>query len=116
MSVDDDKEELLDALYARHLATGKRPSIWEAQMQFLPEWGRDRMFNAAQALEDAGDILNPTGAIMYVDLASTARQRAQARANPPSSGSTTYNIGAVHNSPFSTSLQAATVSKPQTTR
>jgi hypothetical protein len=69
-------------------------------MNYLPEWDRDRMFDAAQALEGAGDILNPTGAIIYVDLSSTARQRAQARANPAAGGSTTYNIGSVHNSPF----------------
>ncbi|RQH13603.1 hypothetical protein [Bradyrhizobium sp. RP6] len=100
MSVDQDKETLLDALHARQLSTGKRPSIWEAQMHFLPEWGRDRLFDAAQALEDAGDILNVTGAVMFVDLASTARQRVQARAGQNPGGSTTYNIGSVHNSPF----------------
>lgn len=100
MTVDHDKETLLDALYARHQSTGKRPSAVEAQMHLLPEWSRDRMFDALQALEAAGDILNPTGAIVYVDLSSTARARAENRAAPPASSSTTFNIGSVHNSPI----------------
>jgi hypothetical protein len=91
---------MLDALYARHLSTGKRPSAVEAQLQYLPEWSRDRMFDALQALEAAGDILNPTGVTVYVDLSSTARARAVDRASPPASSSTTINIGSAHNSPI----------------
>ena len=100
MTVDHDKETMLDALYARHLSTGKRPSAVEAQMQYLPEWSRDRMFDALKALEAAGDILHPTGAIVYVDLSSTARARADNRAAPTASSSTTINIGSAHNSPI----------------
>ena len=100
MSAGQDKEALLDALYEHHLSTGKRPSIVEAQIKYLPEWDRDRLFDAAQALEAEGDILHPTGAVAYVDLSSTARQRASARASPPISAGTTYNIGSATNSPF----------------
>lgn len=101
MSVDQDKESLLDALYARSLDTGMRPSLWEAQMKYLPEWNKDRMLDAAQALEAAGDIVNvtPRGAV-NVDLSSTARSRAQARANSPQGSPTTYNIGSMSNSPL----------------
>lgn len=87
MSLEEDRETLLDALYERHLATGKRPSVVEAQMNYLPEWNRDRLFDAAQALESLGDILNPTGAIVYVDLSSEARKRAIARRNASAAGS-----------------------------
>lgn len=100
MSLEEDRETLLDALYERHLATGKRPSVVEAQMNYLPEWNRDRLFDAAQALESLGDILEPTGAIMYVDLSSEARKRAIARRNASAAGSTMYNIGSIHNSPI----------------
>lgn len=100
MSVGVDAEDLLDALYEHQLLTGKRPSIIEAEMKFLPDWKRDRLFDAADALEAAGDILNLSGATVYVDLSSTARKRAQARSNPPSVGRTVYNIGSVTNSPL----------------
>jgi hypothetical protein len=100
MSTDHDKDALLDALYARQVSTGKHPSVWEAQRDYLPEWDRDRMFDAAQALEAAGDILNVTGALLHVDLSSTARQRAAARADQSKGHSTTYNIGSMHHSPM----------------
>lgn len=51
MTIEEDKEALLDALYEHHRATGKRPSIVEARIKYLPEWDRDRMFDAAKALE-----------------------------------------------------------------
>ncbi len=51
----DDKEILLDALYKRHLTTGKRASVVEAQMNYLPEWDRTRLLDAAKKLEADGD-------------------------------------------------------------
>jgi hypothetical protein len=59
MTIQEDAEELLDALYAMHQETGKRPSIQQAKLSFFPEWSRDRLVDAATALEAAGDILNP---------------------------------------------------------
>lgn len=103
MSAKQDQDDLIDALFAMSQTSGKRPSIQEAGMKHFPDWDRDRLFDAAQALETAGAILNPAGPMLHVDLSSTARKEAAARAAPrqaPSSSSTTYNIGSVHNSPF----------------
>ncbi|MEQ5872772.1 hypothetical protein J4E08_23220 [Sagittula sp. NFXS13] len=100
MSVEQDKEVLLDALYEYQLSTGMRPSIIRAQMLHLPEWDRNRLIDAAKALEGAGDILNPAGPLSHVDLSSTARLRASARTKAAKSGGTTYNIGSATNSPF----------------
>lgn len=102
MAIDDDKEELLDALYTMvQDQPGKRPSIWEAQMQLLPDWDRDRLFEAATALEQAGDILNPTPGVINVDLSSGARRRAATRAVARASPHhQTINIQNAFNSPI----------------
>ena len=82
-------------------ATGKRPSLVQARMSYFPDWDQNRLSSAAQALEASGDIMNPTSAMLYVDLTSTGRRKAAARAAAASApAGTTYNIGTVHNSPF----------------
>lgn len=102
MANHQDEDDLLDALFEMNQATGKRPSLVEAQLKYFPEWNRERLFDAAKALEARGDILNPTQGLINVDLSSTARKKAAARASgsPVPTCSTTYNIGPVHNSPF----------------
>ena len=57
MSEQDDKDDLLDALYA--LSTdGKRPSLFQAKLSYLPEWDWDRVLQAAKTLEEGGEITN----------------------------------------------------------
>lgn len=99
MTVQQDKEELLQRLYQMGQATGKRPSVGEAGMKYFPDWEQDRLLHAAQALLDEGAILNPTSAILYVDLSSTGRKRAEQRAGSSSTG-VTYNIGTMNQSPL----------------
>lgn len=98
---EQDQNDLLDALVALAPAPNIRPSVVEAQIKLLPEWSRERLFAAAEALEAKGAILNPTTAMMHVDLSSTARKRAQPAAPASNhSSSVTYNIGAMNNSPL----------------
>ena len=94
-----DKEDLLAALYELSRKPGRRPSAMDARIRFLPEWDADRLAHTVKALLDDGDILNPTGAPLYVDLASHARKRIEANSTSSKSG-VTYNIGSVSNSPI----------------
>jgi hypothetical protein len=100
MTVQEDAEYLLDALYAMRQETGKRPSIQQAKLSFFPEWDRDRLVGAASVLEAAGDILNPFSIMLYVDLSSAAQKRAKARTLPPQNPATTIHIGMNYNSPI----------------
>jgi hypothetical protein len=100
MTISEDAEGLLDALYAMNQELGKRPSIQQAKLSFFPEWDKHRLFEAAKALDAAGDILNLTGAMMNVDLSSTAQKRAKARTLPPQNPATTIHIGENYNSPI----------------
>lgn len=97
-----DKDELLDALYEVAESTGKRPSIVNVGMSRFPDWSRDRLFDAAQALENDREIMNATSAAAYVDLTSTGRKRAMERRaqGAPQSATHTITIGSVHNSPI----------------
>jgi hypothetical protein len=98
MTVDQDKDDLLVALYEMGQASGKRPSIVQAQMSYFPDWDRERLWDAAQALETDGVIMNAVGMMGYVDLTSVGRKKALARVTPPPAQ--TINIGSVHNSPI----------------
>lgn len=100
MSTEADKEDLLNALFELSKLSGKRPSVMDAQMKYLPEWDRDRLFNAAEALEKEGSILNLTGALMHVDLSSTSRKRVEKRRTAANSSGVTYNIGSMNQSPL----------------
>jgi hypothetical protein len=99
MAGDNEKEELLRALFELGQASGKRPSVQDAGMRYFPEWDRGRLIDAADALLKEGAILNPTGAMLYVDLTSTGRKRAEQQGTAAASA-VTYNIGAMHNSPL----------------
>ena len=99
MAGEDDKDELLWALFELGQGGIKRPSVQDAAMRYFPEWDRDRLTDAANALLGEGAILNPTGAMLYVDLSSTGRKRAEQR-GVAAAGAVTYNIGAMHNSPL----------------
>ena len=100
MAVENDKKELLQALFEQAKANGsKRPSVQEVGSKYFPEWNRDRLFNAADSLLKDESILNPTGAMVYVDLSSSGRKAAEQNIANSSSG-VTYNIGAMHNSPL----------------
>ena len=94
----DDKDDLLDALYALSTA-GKRPSLMQAQMSYLPDWDRQRLERAAKALEEGGQItnINMMG-LVNVDLTTAGRKRAVARVTH--APSQTIHIGEVHNSPI----------------
>ncbi len=94
-----DKHDLLAALYELSKERGKRPSAMDARIRFLPEWDTERLAHAMKALLDDGDILNPTGAPLYVDLASHARKRLETNSTSGHS-QVTYNIGSVSNSPI----------------
>jgi hypothetical protein len=98
MTIDQDKGDLLVALYEIGQASGRRPSIVQAQLSYFPEWAQERLWDAAQALETDGDILNVTGMMGYVDLTSVGRKKALAHLTPPPAQ--TINIGSVHNSPI----------------
>jgi len=100
MTSHEDAEDLLDALYAMQQENGKRPSIQQAKTSFFPDWDRERFFDAAKLLETAGDVLNPSSAMLYVDLSSAAQKRAKARTLPPQRPTTTINIDANYNSPI----------------
>lgn len=96
-----DSDKLLEALFNYQAATGKRPSVVDAQLRYLPEWERSRVLSAAEDLLEAGDILNPIGPALNVDISSTARERMTERKSGRSSGDVVnYNIGALHNSPL----------------
>lgn len=99
MAAEEDKDELLQALFKLSQASSKRPSVQDVGMKYFPEWDRGRLFNAAEALVEEGAILNPTGAMYYVDLSSTGRKRAEQQSATAASV-VTYNIGAMHNSPL----------------
>lgn len=99
MSADEDKDDLLKALYDLARQTGKRPSIQDASIQFFPDWDQDRLISAANSLLNAGDILNATGAMYYVDISSSARKRMEQGGVGASQG-VTYKIGEMHNSPL----------------
>lgn len=99
MTANEDMEDLLKALYDLGRQSGKRPSVQDAGIKYFPDWGQERLTSAAEALLNEGAILNPTGAMLYVDLSSNARKRMEQRDSGPSSG-VTYNIGAMHNSPL----------------
>ena len=95
----DDKDDLLDALYALSRASGKRPSLIQAQTSYLPDWDRQRLTRAAQALEEGGEITNITmRGLVNVDLTTAGRKRAVARVTP--APSQTIHIGEAHNSPI----------------
>jgi hypothetical protein len=98
----EDQDDLLDALFNMNRVAGKRPSIIEARLRYFQDWSRERLLDAAKALEANGDILNPTQGLLNVDLSSTARRKAAARASglPAQAPSTTYNIGSMQNSPL----------------
>jgi len=98
MSVNEDKDDLLKALYDLGRQPGKRPSIMDAKIKYFPDWDESRLTGAANALLSSGDILNPVGAMYNVDLSSGARKRMEQSEAFVSSG-VTYNIGAMHNSP-----------------
>ena len=95
----EDKEDLLQALFELGKAPDRRPSVADAHMRYLAEWDRDRLFETAKALEEEGAILNPTGAMLYVDISSTARKKAELRSNTLAPN-VTYNIGNMNNSPL----------------
>lgn len=102
MSIETDKEELLDALYSLFIVSGGRPSVNDAKQKYMPDWDHNRMLAATEALVDDGDVLNPTTIAMHVDISSLAQRRAQSRipsANAPGN-TTNYNIGSMHNSPL----------------
>lgn len=99
MACNIDKDELLRALFDSGRASGKRPSVQEVGMRYFPEWDRDRLLDVADALLKEGAILNPTGAMCYVDLSSAGRKRAEQQGAAAASA-VTYNIGAMHNSPL----------------
>ncbi|MDZ7909047.1 MAG: hypothetical protein U5N10_13030 [Gemmobacter sp.] len=94
---EEDKKELLQALFELGRG-GKRPSVQDAASKYLPEWDRDRLISVADALLEEGSVLNPTGAMLYVDLSSSARKRAEQSSREPSG--VIYNIGEMHNSPL----------------
>lgn len=94
---EEDKKDLLQALFQLG-KIGKRPSIEDAAIKYFPEWDRDRLNSVVEALLEDGSVLNPTGAMRYVDLTSSARKRAEQSSREPSG--IIYNIGEMHNSPF----------------
>jgi hypothetical protein len=96
---EEDKEDLLCALFESGQASDKRPSVQNVAIKYFPEWSRDRLIESTKALEQEGAILNLTGAMIYVDLSSNGRKRAEQRSAKAASG-VTYNIGAMHNSPL----------------
>ncbi|MCW2315128.1 hypothetical protein SAMN06265338_1085 [Rhodoblastus acidophilus] len=101
MASQQDQDDLLDALFEMAQSPGKRPSIVEAQLKYLPEWDNKRLREAAEGLLANGDILNPSHGAFNVDLSSAARKKAAARVSGSAgASSTTYNIGSVHHSPF----------------
>lgn len=95
-----DKEDLLDSLFELAQTSGKRPSVLEAGLKYLPEWETDRLFNAAQALEKEGSILNRSGAMVNVDLSSTSRKRVEQRRAAANASGVTYNIRSMNQSPL----------------
>ncbi|MHA7818737.1 MAG: hypothetical protein ACX930_03705 [Erythrobacter sp.] len=95
----EDKHDLLAALCEVGRETGERPSAQQARLKLLPEWDAARLDDAVGALLDDGDILNPTGAMVHVDIASHARKRIEADTAGGRSN-VTYNIGNVSNSPI----------------
>ena len=97
MATEEDKRDFLQALF-RLGQDGKRPSIQDAAIKYFPEWNRDRLTSVAEALLKEGSVLNPTGAMLHVDLSSSARKRAEQSSREPSG--VTYNIGEMHNSPL----------------
>ena len=99
MSVQQDKDDLLGVLFGMSGGT-KRPSVQQARLSYFPEWDRERMLAAMKALLDEGAIINLTLPMLNVDISSTGRKQAEARAEPNPSSSTTYNIGSMHNSPL----------------
>jgi len=98
MTIEQDKDDLLDALYEMTVTSGQRPCIAEAGVLRFPDWSNNRLSAATEALRSAGEIMNPSGGMMYVDLTSTGRKRANARASPPPQQ--TVTIGANFNSPI----------------
>jgi hypothetical protein len=98
VSLEQDKDDLLDVLYAMSTVPGTRPSIQQARMSYFPEWDKARLLAAREALEASGDIMNPISIMLYVDLTSLGRKRAAARAAPPPAQ--TINIGTNQNSPI----------------
>ena len=99
MAVDDDKIELLQALFEMAQATGQRPSVVDAKLRYFPEWDQERLMSATKALLEEGTILNLRGGMYNVDLSSEGRKRAQEKIAATEAG-VTYNIGSMHNSPL----------------
>jgi hypothetical protein len=97
MSIQQDKDDLLDALFAL-TQPGKRPSVVQAQMSYLPDWDRARVIEAVKALQADGEIMTPATVMLYVDLTSAGRKRAAARAAPQPSQ--TIHIDTNVNSPI----------------
>lgn len=99
MTADNDKKDLLQALFEQGKSSGKRPSVEEVGIKYFPDWDRERLFDAAKSLLNDGTILNLTGALWNVDLSSSGRKIAEQNNASLASG-VTYNIGAMHNSPL----------------
>lgn len=97
VTANDDKVELLQALFEVAQSTGQRPSVFNAKSRYFPEWDQERLSSAANALLREGAILNPNGAMYYVDLSSDGQKRAREKVATPETG-VTYNIGSMHNS------------------
>lgn len=106
MSSEADKEELLESLFKLEQTTKKRPSIEGAGLKYLPEWKRDRLYDAAVALEKDGAILNHTGA-SYVDISSTSRRRMEQKLSVAAQSGTTINIASMNQSPFQFNSEGA---------
>ncbi|MCA3078628.1 MAG: hypothetical protein ING71_07570 [Rhodocyclaceae bacterium] len=98
-SIENDKEELLMALFRLSGAEFRRASVHSAHRKLLPEWDENRRDRAMQGLLDAGDIVNIRGASCYVDISSAARRRLEYKEATSQSGPV-FNIGNLTNSPL----------------
>ena len=99
MAISEDKDRLLLALGKDKAGVpNRRPSAVQAQMNWLPEWSRDRLFDALEALQQDGMIMSPSHGMVNVDLTSTALDRIAALTAAPTPQ--TVHIGTNINSPI----------------
>lgn len=99
MTLEKDKDDLLEKLVFTSEISQDRTSIEKVVTKYFPEWGRERMLSAAEALIKDQSILNLSGPMMWVDISSTARKKVEGMKKDRVS-SVIYNINEMHNSPI----------------
>lgn len=100
MASTPDKDELLEALFELGQHSGKRPSVMDAHIKRFPDWDIGRLRSTAEALLEDGLIMNPTGAMLHVDISSTGRKWVEQKRATPAPSATMIHIGSVNQSPF----------------